>query len=83
MQLPVKDDTITWASVNNIVPLIGSAIMVASSFFMLQTRLSLIEQKVEYIAKSQEEMLTLFKSVEQRYGEMALKVNTLENRCCQ
>lgn len=71
-------DAITWLQVNNWVPIIVSVVIVASSFFALQTRLALIEQKVEFIAKSQGEMLELFKSVENRYGLLSLDVKELQ-----
>lgn len=42
----MKDgDTITWATFNNVVPIVASALMIAGSFFALQTRLALIEQQ--------------------------------------
>lgn len=76
--MPKKEETITWLQINNWVPIITSAVMVALAFGAINTRLSLIEQKVEGIAASQTQMLDLFKSVENRYGVLSLQVKELE-----
>lgn len=73
-----QKEIVTWASINNWVPIVASGIMVATSFASLQIRLALIEQKVEFIAQSQQEMLELFKNTEQRYGEISLEVERLK-----
>lgn len=70
--------TVSWLEVNNWVPIIVLVVTVSASFFMLQTRLALIEQRVGALADSQKEMIDVFKSVETRYGELSLKVNSLE-----
>ena len=71
-------NAITWLQVNNWFPIVTSSVLVAASFFTLQSKLALIDQRVGFVAESQAEMLTLFKSVESRYGELALKVERLE-----
>lgn len=40
-----SEKQITWFQVNNIVPLIASAVMIALSWAAINTRLALIEQK--------------------------------------
>lgn len=72
------NSTITWISVNNWIPIITSAVMIALAFGKINTRLALIEQKVESVAEGQQTMIELFKSTEKRYGELALKVERLE-----
>jgi len=69
---------VTWMSVNNWIPIVTSAVMIALAFGVINTRLALIEQKIETISKQQTTMIELFKSTEQRYGEIALQVNSLE-----
>lgn len=69
---------VSWAGVSNWIPIIVSAVTVAMAFGAMNTRLSLIEQKVEQIADQQMVMIELFKSVETRYGAIALKVERLE-----
>ena len=73
-----KDDTITWFQINNWVPLIMSAVAITGSFLMLKNDVSLLRQEVKHIAQQQSTMIELFKDVEQRYGEVALKVERLE-----
>jgi hypothetical protein len=72
------NDNVKWSSVNNWVPIIVMVVTVAVTFGATLTRLALIEQKVEYIADSQSEMLDIFKDVEHRYGLLALDVERLK-----
>lgn len=69
-----SDSAITWVQFHNWVPIITSVVLIASSFFMIQTRLALIEQKVELIAQGQKTMIEIFKDIETRYGQLSLKV---------
>jgi hypothetical protein len=45
-----NNDFISWATVSNIVPIITSFIVIALSWASLTTRLSLIEQKLDFIS---------------------------------
>ena len=79
-QTDKNQDQITWFTINNIVPIIASAVMIASSFFLLQTRIALLEQKMDTLIANQERMLQKYEGLETRYGNLSLKVNTLETR---
>lgn len=72
------EKNITWLQVNNWVPIISSAIMMTIAFGAVLTRLALIEQSQETILTQQSSMLELYKGVENRYGELALDVQTLK-----
>jgi len=84
-------DPITWFTINNVVPLVASAVMIASSFFLLQTQVKLLAQKQDIDSKQQNEKMDIliaqqqrilekYESIESRYGTLSLKVNTLETR---
>ena len=63
-----KSDAITWATVNNIVPIVTSAIMITISFMALSNKLELLNQKVEYLVKQTEEYNLRNKEVQTRLG---------------
>jgi hypothetical protein len=46
-----KNDTITWATFNNIVPIVTSAVMIAISWMTLVTRIELLDQALNAIRK--------------------------------
>ncbi len=75
----MSKDTLTWFQVNNILPIIISAVMITTSFLLLQQRIALVEQKLDTIVQQQKEILTAYRGLEGRYGELSLKVNTLES----
>lgn len=63
------DNPITWLQFNNIVPIITSAIIIAMSWAALTTRLSLIEQKVDFIANT----------LEKHYNEVKVRDENVNN----
>lgn len=73
-----EDRNITWLQVNNWVPIISSTIMIALAFGAILTRLAVIEERLGELSKDQTVMIDLFKSVETRYGEVALDVKELQ-----
>ncbi len=74
--------TITWLTVNNLVPLITSAVMITLSFTALNTRLSVIESKMDAVLANQEKQEKIqagkFYDIETRYGNLSIKVAQLE-----
>ncbi|HEC65919.1 MAG TPA: hypothetical protein ENI23_11550 [bacterium] len=74
----MKKETLDWFEIKNWFSIITSAIMVALAFGMVNTRLALIEQKITLIADQQNEMIMIWKSVETRYGLLALDVKELQ-----
>lgn len=75
-----SQDTISWLQVNNWVPIITSLIIVAISYGMLFTRISVLETKMDIVIEQQKQVIAKFHDVETRYGELALKVNSLETK---
>lgn len=67
---------------NNVIPIVSSAIMITASAVLLYSRfdkrLALIEQKQVEMNAKLDTLLTKYASVEDRYGKLALQVNTLE-----
>lgn len=47
-------------------------------YFNLEKRLTIVENKIDLIAEMQKEITQKYASVEDRYGNMALRLNTLE-----
>lgn len=64
--------------VSLIVSTVLTTVSVASIYFALTNRLSLMEQKQNEIAEKLDTLIEKYASVESRYGTMALKVNSLE-----
>lgn len=54
-----KENNITWFQVNNIVPIVASAIMMSASFFMLKSDVALVKQDLSYIKANTEKMATV------------------------
>ena len=69
---------ITWLTFNNIFPIITSLVIMTLAFAKLQSDIALLNQKVDTVIARQEEILKKYASVETRYGELALKVQTIE-----
>lgn len=69
---------ITWLTFNNISPIITSLVIMTLAFAKLQSDIALLNQKVDTVIARQEEILKKYASVETRYGELALKVQTIE-----
>ncbi len=62
---------ITWFEVNNIIPIVVSLITMALAFAALNTRVMLIDQKVDTLLTQQKEMLV-------GYNAITLKIQALE-----
>lgn len=60
---------LTWWQVNNLVPIISSAVLIALSFSALMTRVAVLENKVDSVLVSQEKMFDKYSGVEQKYGD--------------
>lgn len=52
-----EKDSLTWFQVNNIVPLVLSALAVAASFYALSIRVSVLETKMDVLISQNEEIL--------------------------
>lgn len=79
----MKDNhPITWIQFNNIVPIITSAIIIALSWGALTSRLSLIEQKVDFIATTleshYEEAKDDAKDIQEIQRQLAIIKNVLQ-----
>ena len=79
-----KQKTITWLTINNLIPVVTSAVMVTLSFAALNTRLSVIENKMDTVLANQEKQEKIQASktydIETRYGQLSIKVAQLEAR---
>jgi len=77
----MKDNkNITWLQFNNIFPIVVTFISLTISYGVLMTRVSVLETKMDIVIEQQKQVLAKFHDVETRYGELALKVNSLENK---
>ena len=79
----IKDDSfVSKPEIGFWFPLVGSFLTimatVMATFFNLSGRVDLINQKLDTVAKQQEELLSKYSSVETRYGALALKVQIIE-----
>lgn len=70
--------SITWLQFNNIVPIITSAVIIAFSWASLGTQIALLNQKVDYLVKTQEEYLQRNKDVQVRLGVLEIKTSNIE-----
>ena len=71
-------DKQNWMSINNWVPIITSTVMIVLAFGGILTKLAVMKEQLTELRSDQTVMIELFKSVEERYGIMALKVERLE-----
>jgi len=60
------------------IPIITSLLMVASSFFLLYTKVELLNQKVDNISANIDRLTTKYASVEDRYGKVSLQIQRIE-----
>ncbi len=78
----VKEKPLTWLQFNNILPIVTSAVMIALSFAALNTRLTVVENKLDTVIASQQELSKVLAAklydIETRYGNLTLKVQALE-----
>ena len=77
-----EERDVTWFQVNNLVPIITSFVLVALSFAALNTRLTVIESKMDLVLANQEKQERIqagkLYDIEIRYGQLAIKVAQLE-----
>jgi len=71
-------DAITWMTFNNVVPIVTSAVMITISWMTLITRIELLNQKIDYLVKNQEEYFQRNKEVQVRLGDHGLRISRLE-----
>lgn len=74
------DKTITWVQVSHWMPLMVSAVSIALTFATLDRRLALVEQKIDTLITATTEMSKKYSSVEERYGSLSLRINTIETK---
>lgn len=69
---------ITFLTFNNLFPIITSIVLMTLAFGKLQSDIALLNQKVDTVIARQEEILKKYANVETRYGELSLKVQSIE-----
>ena len=80
---------ITWLQANNWFPLMAAMVTMTGVFYGFQlknqnemseikTEIALVKLGLEQVSNNQNEMLSLFKNVESRYGILALDVKELQ-----
>lgn len=75
-----NENDITWLQVNNIVPIIASAIMIASTFWSLKTDVKVLTERVNTMIENQGTATAQRNSLESRLGNLSLKVQALETK---
>lgn len=75
-----KDNTITWVTVNNIVPIIASAVMIAGSFFTLSNKLDLQAQKIDGLIETTKGIATDVKEDNNKINNHEVRITLLEDR---
>lgn len=75
-----QKEAITWFQFNNIVPIVITAVMIAGSFFLLQTKVSLLEQKLDFIISSQKDSGTQTGAVSSQTAINTLDIRELRTR---
>lgn len=73
-----QEDTITWFQYNNIVGIVATAIMIATSFFVLKTQVALMEQKLDFLIEFQKNNEIHLSTVQNQ-----VSINTLDIRQLQ
>lgn len=76
----MSEKAITWPQLSNWMPLIMSAVSIALTFATLDRRLALVEQKLDNLISISQDMSGKYSSVEEKYGNLSIRVNTLETR---
>lgn len=67
-----KKDVITWFTVNNILPLIFTAVTITVSFMALSGKLDLLTQRVDLLIENQKTIISEYKGVQVRLGTLEL-----------
>lgn len=76
----MSEKAITWPQLSNWMPLIVSAVSIALTFATLDRRLALVEQKLDNLISISQDMSGKYSNVEEKYGNLSIRVNTLETR---
>ena len=76
----MSEKAITWPQLSNWMPLIMSAVSIALTFATLDRRLALVEQKLDNLISISQDMSGKYSNVEEKYGNLSIRVNTLETR---
>jgi len=72
-----NEKTVTWFQVNNIIPLIFSAVSITISFMSLSNKIDLANQKLATLVENQTVLISKYEGVQVRLGLCELNVNTL------
>ena len=75
-----RNENITWFTVNNIVPLVGSAIMIAASFFALSNKVDLLSQKLDGIVENTKAIALDVKDGSEKVNNHEVRITLLEDR---
>ena len=63
---------------HNIIPIVSSAVVIALSWASLSSKIDLLDQKIDFLVKSQNELLESRRGIETRYGELSLDIKELQ-----
>ena len=74
------NSNITWIQFNNLVPLIASSIMIATTFLSLKGDVRVFTERIDTMITQQSRILAKYEDLERRYGALAIQINTLETR---
>ena len=69
---------ITWTTLKNLLPLIGSIITITISWMSLSNKIDLLTQRVETLIESQKTIIVKYEDVQKRLGVDELKIAQLE-----
>lgn len=75
-----KNNPVTWWQVNNIIPIVVSVVAMTVTYGVLMARVAVLENKVDTLIAQNTSILNKFVSVENRYGELAIKVAKIEEK---
>lgn len=73
-----KEDFISWASVNNWIPIIAIIISIVINYTTYTTRTALLEQSLNDLKESNKTIISLLKDYQEDNQLLSLRVNTLE-----
>jgi hypothetical protein len=75
---------ITWSQLSNLFPhlvtFVGMLVTIVISYAGLNTRITVLENKMDILIANQDKLLTKYSDVEARYGEIAIRVSVIESK---
>ena len=74
------NSNITWIQFNNLVPLIASAVMIATTFLSLKGDVRVLTERIDTMITQQSRILAKYEDLERRYGALAIQINTVETK---